>query len=113
MTSELITVLNLWAIVIDVRPSCAASNASCTTCNKFIQIFLHELAVEKSNLEMKFYRIKIINESTFSDSESKADVASSNNKIDGFRISARAIATLCFWPPDNCVPFSPTRVWYP
>ena len=54
--------------------------------------------------------MKICFESTFSDSESKADVASSNNNIDGFRISARAIATLCFWPPDSCVPFSPTRV---
>ena len=50
---------------------------------------------------------------TFSDSESNADVASSSNKIDGFRTNALAIATRCFWPPDNWVPFSPTRVWYP
>ena len=47
---------------------------------------------------------------TFSDSESRAEVASSNSKMDGFRIRARAMATRCFWPPDNCVPFSPTRV---
>ena len=32
----------------------------------------------------------------FSDSESKADVASSSNKIFGFRISALAIAIRCF-----------------
>ena len=31
MTSEWITVLNLWAIVIEVLPSCAASKASWTT----------------------------------------------------------------------------------
>ena len=31
---------------------------------------------------------------------SKADVASSNNRILGFLRRARAIASLCFWPPE-------------
>lgn len=47
---------------------------------------------------------------TFSLSVSKADVASSNNKIFGFLTKALAMAILCFWPPDNCTPFSPALV---
>ena len=43
---------------------------------------------------------------------SKADVASSNNNIFGFLINALAMAILCFWPPDNWPPLSPTNVWY-
>mmetsp|Transcript_28348 Transcript_28348/g.57568 ORF Transcript_28348/g.57568 Transcript_28348/m.57568 type:complete len:100 (-) Transcript_28348:1267-1566(-) len=41
---------------------------------------------------------------------SSALVASSSSSTDGFLIMARAIATLCFWPPDSCPPFSPTSV---
>lgn len=48
---------------------------------------------------------------TFSLSESKAEVASSNSIIFGFLIRARAIAMRCFCPPDISVPFSPTKVW--
>ena len=48
----------------------------------------------------------------FSDSVSNADVASSNNNIFGFLINALAMAILCFWPPDNWPPLSPTNVWY-
>lgn len=33
--------------------------------------------------------------------ESSAPVGSSARIIEGFVISARAIATLCFWPPDS------------
>ena len=33
-------------------------------------------------------------------------------KIFGDRIKALAIATLCFCPPDNCVPLSPQSVSY-
>ena len=40
--------------------------------------------------------------------ESKAEVASSSNKILGFLKIALAIATLCFWPPDIWLPFTPT-----
>ncbi|MCO5594159.1 hypothetical protein L7F22_048182 [Adiantum nelumboides] len=50
---------------------------------------------------------------TFSDSASRADVASSSSKIAGFFSTARAIATLCFCPPDSCTPLSPTCVLYP
>ena len=50
---------------------------------------------------------------TFSLSESRADVASSNNNNFGFRTNARAIAIRCFCPPEISVPFSPTCVLYP
>ncbi len=50
---------------------------------------------------------------TFSLSVSKAEVASSNNRILGLRTKALAMATLCFCPPDSCVPLSPTLVSYP
>ena len=49
----------------------------------------------------------------FSDLLSKAEVASSNSNIFGFLTRALAIATLCFCPPDNWVPLSPTSVSYP
>ena len=44
---------------------------------------------------------------------SNEDVASSNSKIGGFFKSVRAIPTLCFSPPDNFSPRSPTVVLYP
>mmetsp|Transcript_110992 Transcript_110992/g.192438 ORF Transcript_110992/g.192438 Transcript_110992/m.192438 type:complete len:135 (+) Transcript_110992:175-579(+) len=46
-------------------------------------------------------------------SASKALVASSRRRMRGLRSSARAIAILCFWPPDNWTPRSPTSVSYP
>mmetsp|Transcript_27590 Transcript_27590/g.66438 ORF Transcript_27590/g.66438 Transcript_27590/m.66438 type:complete len:98 (-) Transcript_27590:2823-3116(-) len=46
-------------------------------------------------------------------SESRAEVASSSKRILGFFTSARAIAILCFWPPDSCAPPSPTSVSRP
>lgn len=49
----------------------------------------------------------------FSDSASRALVASSSSKIFGSFTSARAIATRCFCPPDNWIPLSPTTVSYP
>ena len=49
---------------------------------------------------------------TFSLSESSAEVASSSNSIFGFRSSARAIATRCFWPPESWPPLAPTFVSY-
>ena len=49
---------------------------------------------------------------TDSDSESKNEVASSNNIIDEFFNIALAIDNLCFCPPDNFIPFSPIRVSY-
>ncbi len=41
---------------------------------------------------------------------STAESESSKIKISGFLINARAIEILCFWPPDNATPFSPTSV---
>jgi len=38
---------------------------------------------------------------------SKAEVASSNIRMRGFRIRALAIATLCFYPPDSLLPRNP------
>lgn len=49
---------------------------------------------------------------TFSDSLSSADVASSSSKICGRRKSARAMAMRCFSPPLNWPPFVPTFVSY-
>ncbi len=43
---------------------------------------------------------------------SRADVASSRSRISGFRTRALAMAILCFWPPDNWAPRSPTSVLY-
>ena len=42
---------------------------------------------------------------------SNALVASSNNKIFGFLIKARAIAILCFYPPERWLPDNPT-IWF-
>ena len=50
---------------------------------------------------------------TFSPSVSKADVASSNSNIFGFRIKARAMAMHCFCPPERWLPLGPTFVLYP
>mmetsp|Transcript_5289 Transcript_5289/g.8499 ORF Transcript_5289/g.8499 Transcript_5289/m.8499 type:complete len:99 (+) Transcript_5289:345-641(+) len=50
---------------------------------------------------------------TFSLSLSSALVASSSNRMLGFLIMARAMATRCFWPPESCPPFSPTSVSNP
>mmetsp|Transcript_42581 Transcript_42581/g.92569 ORF Transcript_42581/g.92569 Transcript_42581/m.92569 type:complete len:85 (-) Transcript_42581:65-319(-) len=40
-------------------------------------------------------------------SESKAEVASSRTNSLGFRMMARAMATLCFWPPEMRAARSP------
>mmetsp|Transcript_3973 Transcript_3973/g.8828 ORF Transcript_3973/g.8828 Transcript_3973/m.8828 type:complete len:81 (-) Transcript_3973:2090-2332(-) len=45
---------------------------------------------------------------TSSDSESRAEVASSNSNSLGFPINTRAMAILCFCPPESCDPLSPT-----
>ena len=41
---------------------------------------------------------------------SRALVASSKIRIGGFFKNTLAILILCFWPPDNLVPLSPTKV---
>mmetsp|Transcript_13828 Transcript_13828/g.17045 ORF Transcript_13828/g.17045 Transcript_13828/m.17045 type:complete len:101 (-) Transcript_13828:235-537(-) len=46
----------------------------------------------------------------YSDSVSNADVASSSNNIFGSINMALAIAILCFCPPLNRIPLSPTNV---
>mmetsp|Transcript_26577 Transcript_26577/g.25444 ORF Transcript_26577/g.25444 Transcript_26577/m.25444 type:complete len:92 (-) Transcript_26577:1853-2128(-) len=50
---------------------------------------------------------------TLSEVLSRALVASSRMSIFGSLTIARAMATLCFCPPDSCTPFSPTWVSYP
>mmetsp|Transcript_33987 Transcript_33987/g.109127 ORF Transcript_33987/g.109127 Transcript_33987/m.109127 type:complete len:247 (-) Transcript_33987:1216-1956(-) len=47
-----------------------------------------------------------------SDSESRADVASSSSSTRGSASRARAMATRCFCPPDSLTPRSPTSVAY-
>mmetsp|Transcript_75153 Transcript_75153/g.179445 ORF Transcript_75153/g.179445 Transcript_75153/m.179445 type:complete len:87 (-) Transcript_75153:3558-3818(-) len=46
---------------------------------------------------------------TCSDTESKADVASSRSMTSGFRIKALANAQRCFCPPDSFSPRRPIR----
>ena len=48
-----------------------------------------------------------------SESESKDEVASSSSIIGAFFKKALATDILCFCPPDNFTPFSPTNVSYP
>jgi hypothetical protein len=50
---------------------------------------------------------------SFSDSESRADVASSRSKILGLRNRARAMAIRCFCPPLRRFPCEPTTVEMP
>mmetsp|Transcript_18677 Transcript_18677/g.31924 ORF Transcript_18677/g.31924 Transcript_18677/m.31924 type:complete len:104 (+) Transcript_18677:953-1264(+) len=50
---------------------------------------------------------------SYSVSESREDVGSSQSKMGAFLRMARAIATRCFSPPDNLRPRSPTTVSYP
>ena len=50
---------------------------------------------------------------TFSLLLSRALVASSSRRMAGSLISARAIAILCFCPPESCAPPSPQYVSYP
>ena len=46
----------------------------------------------------------------FSDSESRAEVASSSKRIGAFFNKARAIANRCCCPPESIMPLSPTTV---
>mmetsp|Transcript_18177 Transcript_18177/g.28446 ORF Transcript_18177/g.28446 Transcript_18177/m.28446 type:complete len:121 (-) Transcript_18177:2268-2630(-) len=50
---------------------------------------------------------------TFSDCASRAEVASSKSRIGVSRKSARAMTTLCRWPPDRAEPRGPTGVSRP
>mmetsp|Transcript_100376 Transcript_100376/g.288365 ORF Transcript_100376/g.288365 Transcript_100376/m.288365 type:complete len:131 (+) Transcript_100376:2477-2869(+) len=78
---EFLMVDSRWAMVMVVRPSSVElCNASRAACT------------------------------LFSDSLSKAEVASSSNSSCGFFASARAIATRCFCPPDSWPPPMPTKV---
>jgi hypothetical protein len=52
---------------------------------------------------IKVYTVKTRDcKQTFSQVASRADVASSSSKMQGFLTSARAMAILCFCPPDSC-----------
>mmetsp|Transcript_47002 Transcript_47002/g.108637 ORF Transcript_47002/g.108637 Transcript_47002/m.108637 type:complete len:105 (+) Transcript_47002:223-537(+) len=45
---------------------------------------------------------------SFSETESSADVASSSNSTEGSRMMALAMAQRCFWPPLSLPPRRPT-----
>ena len=62
---------------------------------------------------LSFIRLSNAFCTTASDSLSSAEVASSNITIGVFLIIARAIATLCLWPPDKVKPLSPNNVFIP
>ena len=65
-----------------------------------------------SNTLVKDFTLSKADCTIASDSVSSAEVASSNNKILGFLTRALAIAILCFCPPLNWAPLSPTSVSY-
>ena len=67
------------------------NNKGCLIFGNFIQVFLNF-----------FFCLSI-----------EEEVASSNKNILGFFRRVRAMATLCFSPPDNFNPRSPTMVSYP
>ena len=74
----------------------------------------YRLFVGRAMYDRKFSTTQYVDlKRTCSLYESKALVASSNNKTCGSRIRARAIAIRCFSPPDKCDPFMPTLVPYP
>ena len=74
----------------------------CITVSTVLCVGLHSMEAAK-----KEYRKE---GQTFSLSVSRAEVASSRRSILGSRIKALAMAIRCFWPPDSCVPLSPTVV---
>ena len=59
---------------------------------------------------LPFIKLSSASWTSFSDSESRDDVASSKIKIGAFFNIALAMVTLCFCPPDSFTPCSPTTV---
>mmetsp|Transcript_24540 Transcript_24540/g.31214 ORF Transcript_24540/g.31214 Transcript_24540/m.31214 type:complete len:99 (+) Transcript_24540:52-348(+) len=59
------------------------------------------------NVVRSFIRVSSADCTAYSDAASRALVASSNTKILGFFTMARAMAILCFCPPDKVIPRSP------
>ncbi len=49
----------------------------------------------------------MVSSTSFTISGSSAEVGSSNNITFGSMQRLRAIATRCFWPPDNCPGYFP------
>ena len=59
---------------------------------------------------LSLFKLLIDSITSFSVSESKADVASSKISKCGSLYSALAIPILCLWPPESWTPLSPTLV---
>ena len=88
---------------------------SSTTRPLFITIILSAFKTVLRRWAITSEVLPLVNKSSafwtyFSDSESKAEVASSRSKIGAFFKIALAIAILCFCPPDNLTPLSPI-IW--
>lgn len=107
------------SLIYDTNQICVLDGCqSMSNCNarssflSLVQSILNNLRKNKMVLNWRdvIHKKEII---TFSLSVSKADVASSNNRILGFLTNALAMAILCFWPPDSCTAFSPSLVLYP
>mmetsp|Transcript_11465 Transcript_11465/g.30379 ORF Transcript_11465/g.30379 Transcript_11465/m.30379 type:complete len:130 (+) Transcript_11465:235-624(+) len=64
-------------------------------------------------VDLPFMALSSASCTTLSLFASSADVASSRRRRGGLRTMARAMAILCFWPPDSWVPLSPTSVSRP
>lgn len=85
-------------------------NDTCSSNSCFFQSFLNRLENIFKKYSLFWNHLGIIMILTRSLSVSSAEVASSNTKILGFLSKARAMAILCFWPPDSSIPRSPTVV---
>ena len=96
----LVSILYCWQ---SVRYCYGCSSHLCS-----VQGILHNLLQS-----MVFVIMPLLFYFTFSLSVSSAEVASSRSRMRGFLTRARAMATLCFCPPDSWVPLLPTLVSYP
>lgn len=90
---------------------------ACAAWSRWIQCLLNNLQSQNGHLIGTLitilYRCTETVFITCSLFKSRADVASSSRRICGFLTRARAIAILCFCPPDSCVALLPMLVSYP
>lgn len=86
-------------LLTDSIALCTAYKFQMTKCHKFFCIFKINFFDLIDELEKS--RVSEIAQQTFSLAVSRAAVASSSSSTRGSRIIARAIAILCFCPPDS------------
>mmetsp|Transcript_81269 Transcript_81269/g.169828 ORF Transcript_81269/g.169828 Transcript_81269/m.169828 type:complete len:155 (-) Transcript_81269:1513-1977(-) len=100
-----------------------AINSECVPFSTFTPALMTKITEELRIVESRCAMVMVVRPSEallwrssraactlFSDSLSKADVASSNKSSWGFLAKARAMATRCFCPPESWPPLMPTKV---